>query len=106
MRLCEWDCLFEEVQHTESFPRTQVNNLSQVLLSLLLTPMLLSTGQSEVPGQSHFAPRLIFTGSIVAEMSPTRSFDVNNPFAGLDSKKRYKAADRYNESKVRWLSSL
>lgn len=80
--------------------RTQVNVISPIFLSLLLAPKLLRTGQSDIPGQERFIPRIIFTGSTVAEIAPTKAFNVDSPLAGLDSEKGYRGGDRYNESKV------
>ena len=88
---------------------TQVNVLSPIFLALLLAPLLNKTAATQTaatsPLPSPFIPRIIFTGSTVAEVAPTKSFDIDAPLKGLNDPKRYKAGDRYNESKVSCLFS-
>lgn len=80
---------------------TQVNVLAPVFLALLLTPLLRRTaGQVASVAQPLLSPRIIFTGSAIAEMAPTKFLDVKNPLVGLDDERRYKSSTRYDESKV------
>jgi hypothetical protein len=80
---------------------TQVNVLSPIFLALLLMPLLRRTaGQVASIAQPLLSPRIIFTGSAIAEMAPTKFFDVENPLLGLDDERRYKPSTRYDESKV------
>jgi hypothetical protein len=72
-----------------------------VLLALLLTPLLRRTpGQVSGVAGPLLSPRIIFTGSAIAEMAPTKFFDVKDPLVGLDDERRYKPSTRYDESKV------
>jgi hypothetical protein len=64
-------------------------------------PLLRRTaGQVASIAQPLLSPRIIFTGSAIAEMAPTKFFDVENPLLGLDDERRYKPSTRYDESKV------
>ena len=74
--------------------RTQVNVIAPVLLSLLLVPTLKRLSAA-------VTPRIVFTGSHVAEIAPAKSLRPADPLAGLDDPKAFKSSDRYNESKVR-----
>jgi hypothetical protein len=72
--------------------------ISPVFLSILLAPLLRRS--RPLASGNLFSPKIIFTGSAVAEVSPIKWFDIDQPLAGLNDINRYKSGDRYNESKV------
>lgn len=83
---------------------TQVNVLSPILLTLLLAPLLRRSLKGDrsttrcLPNID--IPRIIFTGSDVAEIAVTTGLDSKHPLRGLDDEATYKAEHRYYQSKV------